>query len=66
LEVRDTTKGVLILSLHVRRVWVWDQREYEARCWTLVISRTLGEKKLKYSLSNADVETTPLEQFAYR
>ena len=34
--VRDTTKGILTLSMHVRRVWVWDQRERQARCWTLV------------------------------
>ena len=66
VEVRDTTKGVLTLSMHVRRVWVWDTHERQARCWTLVISRNTAEKKLKYSLSNADVETTPLEQFAYR
>jgi SRSO17 transposase len=66
VEVRDTTKGVLRLSMHVRRVWVWDQHEYQARCWTLVISRNKTEKTLKYSLSNADMETTPLEQFAYR
>lgn len=66
VEVRTTTKGVLTLSMHVRRVWVWDKHEHQARYWTLVISRNTSEKKLKYSLSNADVETTPLEQFAYR
>jgi SRSO17 transposase len=66
IAVRDTTKGVLTLAMHVRRVWVWDQQELQARCWTLVISRNKADNRLKYSLSNADVETTPIEQFAYR
>jgi SRSO17 transposase len=65
VAVRDTTKGVLTLSMPVRRVWVWDQQERQARCWTLVISRNKAENRLKYSLSNADVETTPIERFAY-
>ncbi len=65
VAVRDTTKGVLTLSMHVRRVWVWDQHELQARCWTLVISRNQADNKLKYSLSNADVDTTPIERFAY-
>jgi SRSO17 transposase len=66
VAVRDTTKGVLTLSMHVRRVWVWDPHELHARCWTLVISRNKADNRLKYSLSNADVETTPIERFAYR
>lgn len=66
VTVRDTTKGVLTLSMHVKRVWVWDKEELQARCWTLVISRNKAENKLKYSLSNADADTTPLQQFAYR
>ena len=65
VTVRKTTKGDLILSMHGRRVWVWDQHERQARCWTLVISRNTADNRLKYSLSNADVETTPLERFAY-
>lgn len=66
VSVRDTTKGVLTLRMHVKRVWVWDHLELQARCWTLVISRNKADQKLKYSLSNADAETTPLQQFAYR
>jgi SRSO17 transposase len=66
VTVRDTTKGVLTLNMHVKRVWVWDKQERQARCWTLVISRNTADKKLKYSLSNADVDTTPLQQFASR
>jgi SRSO17 transposase len=66
VTVRDTTKGVLTLNMHVKRVWVWDNQELQARCWTLVMSRNTTDKKLKYSLSNADAGTTPLQQFAYR
>lgn len=66
VTVRDTTKGVLTLRMHVKRVWVWDHKELQARCWTLVISRNKADNKLKYSLSNADAELTPLQQFAYR
>jgi len=65
VAVRETTKGVLTLSMHVRRVWVWDKQELQARCWTLVISHNKADNRLKYSLSNGDVETTPLERFAY-
>ncbi|MCP4454593.1 MAG: hypothetical protein GY809_24305 [Planctomycetes bacterium] len=66
MTVRDTTKGVLTLSMHVKRVWVWDKKELQARCWRLVISRNKADNTLKYSLSNADADTTPLQQFAYR
>lgn len=66
VAVRDTTKGALTLRMHVKRVWVWDTEELQARCWTLVISRNKADNTLKYSLSNADVEMTPLPQFAYR
>jgi SRSO17 transposase len=66
VTVRDTTKGVLTLSMHVKQVWVWDKEELQARCWTLVISRNKADNRLKYSLSNADADTTPLQQFAYR
>ena len=66
VTVRDTTKGVLTLGMHVKRVWVWDKEELQARCWTLIMSRNTAEKKLKYSLSNADMDTTPLQQFAAR
>jgi SRSO17 transposase len=66
VPVRDTTKGVLTLNMHVKRVWVWDSQELQARCWTLVISRNTADNKVKYRLSNAEAERTPLQQFASR
>ena len=65
MTVRETTKGGLTLSMHVRRVWVWDQQDLQARCRTLVISRNKADNRLKYSLSNADVATTSIERFAF-
>jgi len=66
VEVRETVKGVLTLDMHVRQVWVWDGNALQARRRTLVISRNKAENTVKYSLSNADPSTTPLERFAYR
>lgn len=65
VEVRDTTKGVLTLSMHVRQVWVWDGQEPQARVRTLVISKNPAENKTKYSLSNLALDQTPMERFAY-
>lgn len=64
--VRETAKGVLTLSMHVKRVWRWDTKELQPRRWTLVISRNIAEKTLKYRLNHADAERAPLQQFAYR
>lgn len=66
MTVRETTKGLLTLSMHLKRVWGWDKEELRAWCWTLVISRNKAENTLKYRLSHADAETTPLQQFASR
>lgn len=63
--VRDTDKGSLTLTCHIKEVWVWDGKEHQARRWTLVISRNDAEKTIKYSLSNAEATTTPPERFVY-
>jgi len=65
IEVRDTTKGKLTLSIHVVQVWVWDNKEKHARKRVLVISRNNADKNIKYGLSNADITTTPVKQFAF-
>ena len=65
IEVRETTKGVLKLFMHTMQVWVWDEKENHARERVLVISRNDADGRIKYSLSNADIKTTPLQQFAY-
>ncbi len=65
VEVRDTVKGVLKLSMHIQQVWTWDGEEEQARLRTLIISHNKAENKIKYSLSNADMATTSIERFAY-
>ena len=64
IEIRETTKGTLKLFIHTVQVWVWDEKEDHLRERVLVISRNDKEKKIKYSLSNADMAITPLQQFA--
>jgi hypothetical protein len=45
-----------------RRVWLWDGAEAQARCWHLIVRREVGSPKtVKYSLSNAPADTTPLQ-----
>lgn len=65
VEVRDTTKGKLKLSIHLMEVWVWDKKEERARKRVLVISRNIADNKIKYGLSNADIIKTPVKQFAF-
>jgi hypothetical protein len=66
VEVRESTKGTIELEVLHQRVWLWDGKENQARCWHLVISRQIGSRKdIKYTLSNAPKETTAA-RLAYR
>lgn len=65
VTIRQGTKGPLRLSMHVARVWLWDGKSDDAIERTLVIGRSLADRKIKYSLSNADPTRTPIERFAY-
>ena len=47
-----------------KRVWLWDGEESKAHCWHLVIRREVKANKIKYSLSNAD-ENTSLKRLVY-
>jgi len=51
IEVRDTTKGKLTLSIHVMQVCVWDKKEAHARKRVLVISRNTSDNEIKYGLA---------------
>jgi len=57
--VRDSTKGSLkVWALH-GRVWLWDGEEEQAHQWHLIVRRERDSKNtLKFSLSNAPVDTT--------
>jgi SRSO17 transposase len=65
ITVRDGTKGPLTLSVHTRRVWVWDGTIDGVKERVLLISRNLADNKIKYSLSNVDYLTTPIERLAF-
>ena len=65
MTVRNADKGPLTLSIHTRRVWVWDGKSDCAKERVLVISRNLADNKIKYSLSNVDFTNTPRERLAY-
>lgn len=59
LSLRDTTKGKLIVDVLHKRIWLWDGKEKEANQWHLVVRREVhSPNKLKYSLSNAPLNTT--------
>jgi SRSO17 transposase len=61
--LRDSTRGPLQVDIAHRRVWLWDGAEAKARCWHLIVRREVGSPKtVKYSLSNAAADTTPLPQ----
>jgi len=65
IEVRDSTKGKLLVDILHQRVWLWDGKENEARKWHLVVRREVNSpKKKKYSLSNA-LASTPIKKLAY-
>ena len=62
--LRESTKGKLYVETLHRRVWLWDQKETEARCWHLIVRREVKAKgEIKYSLSNA-ADDTPMQQLA--
>ena len=65
VTVRHGTKGPLKLSIHTRRVWVWDGESDVVSERTLIITRNHANTKIKYSLSNVDSIQTSLQRLAY-
>lgn len=60
-ELRESTRGALRVDVAHRRVWLWDGEEDAPRCWHLIVRRELrSEKTIKYTLSNAEVDTPTL------
>ncbi len=68
VEIRDSSKGLMVAEFLHKRVWFWD-RETEPRLWHLIIRRIPKEDGVgwnyKYSLSNAPLKT-PTERLAYQ
>jgi SRSO17 transposase len=65
IKVRETTKGKLIIDVFHKKVWLWDNKEKKARLWHLIVRREIDTpNEIKYSLSNADPETS-VKRLAY-
>jgi SRSO17 transposase len=65
LSLRKTTKGKLIVDVLHKQVWLWDGKENKPHLWHLIVRRELkSPEKLKYSLSNATLDTST-DRLAY-
>jgi hypothetical protein len=58
LSVRDGEKGAVVADYLTDRIWLWDGKEQQARCWHLLVRRELDGSKLKFCLSNAKPEAS--------
>jgi SRSO17 transposase len=59
LTLRGGEKGRLVAEYLHARVWVWDRRETQARCWHLLVRREVGASEIShYCLSNAPAHVT--------
>jgi SRSO17 transposase len=57
-ELRNSTKGRLIVEVLHRDVWLWDGKEVCAHHWRLIVRRECTDHtEIKYSLSNAPKST---------
>jgi SRSO17 transposase len=65
VALRDGSKGKIFVDILHRIIWLWDGKEPEARRWHLVVRREIDSpKEIKYSLSNASLDT-PTERLAF-
>jgi len=61
MNLRQSTKGRKYVDVMYKMVWLWDQKEATAHCWHLIVRREINARNdIKYSLSNASHDTTPL------
>jgi SRSO17 transposase len=59
LTLRKTTRGVLRVRSYRLRVYVWDGESDKVKCWTLVVTKSIGKNPdTKISLTNAPKHTT--------
>ena len=66
IEMRDGTKGPIVIDILHRNVWVWDREEAKAHLWRLIVRREVDTpEKIKYSLSNAAPDVS-VKELAYR
>jgi SRSO17 transposase len=59
MTLRDTTRGRLKVRICSLPVYVWDGESDRVKCWTLIVTKSLGgNPDTKISLSNASKQTT--------
>jgi SRSO17 transposase len=59
MTLRDTTRGGLKVRICSLPVYVWNGESESAKCWTLIITKSLGDNPdTKISLTNASKQTT--------
>jgi SRSO17 transposase len=59
VTLRKTTRGVLKVRIFRMSVYVWDGESEKAKCWTLIVTKSLGANPdTKISLTNASKQTT--------
>jgi SRSO17 transposase len=59
VTLRKTTRGVLKVRICRMAVYVWDGKSEKAKCWTLIVSKSLGANPdTKISLTNTSKHTT--------
>ena len=57
IHFRDTIQGQFKVKVLHRRVWLWDGKEPEARCWHLIVRKEVNTNEIKYSLCNTAENT---------
>lgn len=65
-NIRNTVKGKLRLWVYKKEVWIWDGESSTAKKRVLLITKTTDPKpKVKYSVSNGDIDTHNHGEYAY-
>jgi SRSO17 transposase len=65
-NIRDTVKGKLQLYVYKKQIWIWDGASTSAKKRVLIITKTTDSKpKVKYSVSNGDIEAYNHCEYAY-
>jgi len=54
----DSTRGKIKVEAASQRVWLWDGKEKQARCWRVVCMRYKKTGDIKYMICNAEEDIT--------
>ena len=65
-QIRDTSKGKLLLYVYKTEVWTWDGESSQAKKRVLIITKTTDPKpRVKYSISNGAIDAHSHREYAY-